>query len=209
MKPVVFVVDDDDAVRSSLRLLLESEGHEVADFPDAEDFLSHYDDDVCGCLITDLKMPGRSGLELQAALRERGSCLPIIMLTGHGDVSSAVQSLKAGAVDFLQKPYTPDQLLSQVSAAVTLSEQQRDRSRERARIAALAAGVTPREQEVLDRVAEGQSNKVIAIELAISERTVELHRARGMKKFGLRSVAELVRALSTLRDTDDGTTPLR
>jgi FixJ family two-component response regulator len=198
VKQVVFVVDDDDAVRSSLRLLLESEGHSVAEFRDAEDFLSHYDDSASGCVIADLQMPGRSGLELQQALRERRSCLPIIMLTGHADVSSAVQSLKNGAVDFLQKPYTPEMLLSQVGNAMALSARQHDEARERARIAGLEAALTPREREVMRRVAEGLSNKVIAIELDISERTVELHRARGMKKMALRSVADLVRALALL-----------
>lgn len=198
MSCVVFVVDDDDAVRGSLRLLLETAGHEVVDFHSAEDFLAAYTESIAGCLITDIQMPGRSGLELQSALVDRNLSLPIIMLTGHADVPSAVQSLKNGAVDFLQKPYEPQQLLDQVERALALDREQRSAMDRQAELREREACLTQREREVMLAVARGQSNKVIAIDLEISERTVELHRARGMKKMKVRTVADLVRCFSDL-----------
>jgi len=195
---VVFVVDDDAAVRESLRLLLSSVGHEVQDFDSAESFLATCNEGTAGCVIADVRMPGRSGLELQRALAELGLSLPVIMLTGYADVSSAVQSMKNGALDFLQKPYEPQQLLDQVARALELAKRQQDERHRRATLAARAARLTQREHEVMLAVGRGQSNKVIAIELEISERTVELHRARGMKKMEVRTVADLVRCFSDL-----------
>jgi len=198
MHRFVFVVDDDSAVRQSLRMLLESAGHEVQDFDSAEGFLEAYQDSAAGCVIADIRMPGRSGLELQRVLAERGVALPVIMLTGHADVPSAVQSMKAGAVDFLQKPYEPQQLLDQVARAMELGSQQRDARGRRVELERRAARLTHREREVIAEVARGHSNKVIAVDLEISERTVELHRARGMKKMEVRTVADLVRCFSEL-----------
>ncbi len=191
MSPCVFVVDDDEVVRGSLCLLLETDGHHVVAFESAEAFLNHYRSDGPACLITDLKMPGRSGLELQSTLATRGVDLPVIMLTGHADVPAAVQSMKYGALDFLQKPYKPEQLLGLVRRALEMAAQRlRDRQhfddvQDRVR------RLTARENEVIRRVGRGQSNKAIAIELGISDRTVELHRARALKKLGVRTVAEL------------------
>ena len=198
MASKVFVVDDDAAVRESLRMLLHSAGHEVQDFDSAESFLDACDDTTEGCLITDIRMPGRSGLELQSALALREVSLPIIMLSGHANVPIAVQSMKNGAIDFLQKPFQPGELLELVARAMELDAQQRQA---RDRLEALrerAERLTRREREVILAVANGRSNKVIAIDLSISERTVELHRARGMKKLEVRTVADLVRCISEL-----------
>ena len=191
----VHVIDDDDAVRSSLRLLLETEGLKVADYASADAFLMNYASSEPGCIVSDIQMPGLSGLELQETLGTRGIHLPIIMLTGHADVPSAVRSLKAGAVDFIEKPFAPQRLLDQVRAALAMDSQRHEELAQRARLEALLAVLTPREREVLDCVAVGHSNKVVAIDLGISERTVELHRGRGMKKLKVRTVADLVRLL--------------
>jgi len=191
----VHVIDDDEAVRSSLRLLLETEGLKVADYASADAFLMNYASSEPGCIVSDIQMPGLSGLELQETLGTRGIHLPIIMLTGHADVPSAVRSLKAGAVDFIEKPFAPQRLLDQVRAALAMDTQRHEELAQRARLEALLAVLTPREREVLDCVAVGHSNKVVAIDLGISERTVELHRGRGMKKLKVRTVADLVRLL--------------
>ncbi len=194
----VFIVDDDDAIRLSLRMLLEAEGLSVEDFASAEDFLAVCTPQFSGCLITDLRMPRINGLQLQAALAQRGVETPIIMLTGHADVPAAVESLKAGAIDFLEKPFDPPSLLKQVHNAMAMdAERLAQRLASRKKFAQLER-LTPREQEVAVRVSDGQSNKVIAIELGISDRTVELHRARAMKKLQVRTVPDLVRLLSDL-----------
>lgn len=203
----VFVIDDDDAVRAGLRMLLQAAGFEVADFASAEAFLACCSRSSRGCIISDLRMPELDGLQLQARLEQRGIRLPMIMLTGHADVPSAVQSLKAGAIDFMQKPYDPEQLIAQVRVALNLdTTRSAVREHEEQRVRSLAR-LTPREREVVARVANGHSNKVVAADLAISERTVELHRARGMKKLDLRNLAELVQFLgsadATRRDAPD------
>ena len=191
----VFVIDDDLAVRSSLRMLLESAGLTVSDFPDAESFLAQCDQTSCGCVISDIQMPGCSGLELQAKLEERSIALPLIMLTGHADVPAAVQSLKAGAVDFLEKPFDPARLLQQVRLALEIdAARQADLVLEANRLALLER-LTPRELQVLSLVTQGISNKAVALDLGISERTVELHRGRGMKKLEVRTLPELVRLM--------------
>ena len=159
----VFVIDDDDAVRASLRLLLESEGLTVADFADAESFLAHCTPQSRGCIITDIQMPGCSGLEMQALLEERGVCLPLIMLTGHADVPAAVQSLKAGAVDFLEKPFEPSRLLEQVRLALDMDAARQACEEDEARRQTLLGRLTPRELEVVSLVARGGSNKAVAI----------------------------------------------
>ena len=190
----VHVIDDDAAVRASLRLLFESAGLTVADYASAEAFLARSClDTQPGCIVSDIQMPGLSGLELQETLESRGIHLPMIMLTGHADVPSAVRSLKAGAVDFIEKPFAPQRLLDQVHAALAIDVERLKKRGERVKIRKLLATLTPREREVLNCVAAGHSNKVVAIDLGISERTVELHRGRGMKKLKVRTVAELVR----------------
>lgn len=184
----VFVVDDDPAVRDSIAMFIRAEGIEVRTFDSARSLLAEWERCKPGCLIVDLRLPGASGLDLQERLAGDDNAPPIIFLTGYGTVPAAVRALKAGAMDFLEKPFDPAVLLALVREALA-----RDRAR-RADIRRLDA-LTRREREVLGKVVEGDTNKVIAANLGISVRTVELHRARGMRKLGVRSVAELVRLM--------------
>ena len=184
----VFVVDDDPAVRDSIAMLVRAEGLEARTFDSARSFLVEWERSTPGCLIIDLRLPGLSGLDLQEHLAGDDNTPPIIFLTGYGTVPAAVRALKAGAMDFLEKPFDPAVLLALVREALA-----RDRAR-RADIRRLGA-LTRREREVLEEVAEGDTNKVIAVNLGISVRTVELHRARGMRKLRVRSVADLVRLM--------------
>ena len=184
----VFVVDDDPAVRDSIAMFIRAEGLEVRTFDSARSLLAEWERCKPGCLIVDLRLPGASGLDLQERLAGDDNAPPIIFLTGYGTVPAAVRALKAGAMDFLEKPFDPVVLLALVREALA-----RDRAR-RADIRRLDA-LTRREREVLGKVVEGDTNKVIAANLGISVRTVELHRARGMRKLGVRSVAELVRLM--------------
>lgn len=189
----VFVVDDDQAVRESLALLVQSVGLEAKTFASARDFLAAYRPDRRGCLITDIRMPGMSGLELQEQLSADGHHIPIIVLTGFGDVPAAVRALKGGAVDFVEKPFNPQALLDLVQQAIVRDSEIRERAAREAELAERMALLTPREREVMTLVVAGKANKVIAIDLSISERTVELHRGRIMKKMQARSLAELMR----------------
>jgi two-component system response regulator FixJ len=188
----VFVVDDDQAVRDSLQQLLQAVGLRVQTYASARDFLSAYQPDTPGCLVLDIRMPGMGGLDLQAQLVQQGVQLPIIFLTGHGDVPAAVRALKAGAMDFLQKPVNSQSLLDLVQQAIRRDGEARAQSAEKSEIVRRLATLTPREREVLDKMVVGKANKVIAVELAISERTVEFHRGKIMKKMCARSLAELV-----------------
>jgi len=189
----VFVVDDDQAVRDSLALLVQSVGIEAETFASARAFLDAYRPDQRGCLITDIHMPGMSGLELQEQLSSDGVRIPVIVLTAHGDVPAAVRALKGGAVDFVEKPFNPQALLDLIQQALARDAEIRELAEHEAHIAKHMARLTPREHEVMTLVVAGKANKVIAIELSISERTVELHRGRIMKKMQVRSLAELMR----------------
>jgi len=200
-KSTVFLVDDDSAIRDSLRLLLESEGLPVVDFATAEEFLHHHDPEVPGCLVADLQMPGLSGLELQQHLLDNGAQRPMLILTGFGSIPDAVQAIQGGAVDFLEKPVDAQLFLSRVQAALATDHLQREQQREQQQMRQHFEALTPREFQIIARVAAGQANKVMAMELGISERTVELHRSRGMKKLQLRSVAELARYWNEIQPT--------
>ena len=189
----VFVVDDDQAVRDSLALLVHSVGLEVETFASAQAFLDAYRAERCGCLITDIRMPGMSGLELQEKLAADDIRIPVIVLTGHGDVPAAVRALKGGAVDFVEKPFNPQALLDLIQQAIARDAEIRELAAQEAQVAERVALLTPREHEVMGLVVAGKANKVIAFELDISERTVELHRGRIMKKMQARSLAELMR----------------
>lgn len=189
----VFVVDDDRAVRDSLALLVDSAGLAVETFASAQEFLDAYTPERRGCLITDIRMPGMSGLELQETLVNDDVRIPVIVLTGHGDVPAAVRALKAGAVDFVEKPFNPQALLDLIQQAISKDVEVHELATQQAQVAGRVALLTPREREVMNLVVAGKANKVIAIELAISERTVELHRGRIMKKMMARSLAELMR----------------
>ncbi len=194
---VVFVVDDDEAVRDSVAMLLASAGLVCETYDSALAFLGALD--ACparaeaGCIVLDVRMPGMSGLELQRELNSRHVGTPIVFVTGYGDVPMAVEAMKRGAADFIAKPFAGEELIERVRAAVAASADQRAASQEIASIRERAATLSPREREVFERVAAGQANKVVAIDLGVSERTVEIHRSRVMKKMGARNLASLVR----------------
>ena len=185
----VYIVDDDAAVRDSLSLMLGLAGYATALFADAEAFLAAYRDDWAGCVVADLRLPGKSGLELQAELRARGSALPFIVMTAHGDVPSARTAFQAQAVDFLEKPFDHAQLRVAIGNAFSMEQLRLARAAEVAKLATL----TDREREVLEHAAQGLHAKEIAAALGISPRTVEVHKTRIMEKLGVRNVAELVR----------------
>jgi two-component system, LuxR family, response regulator FixJ len=189
----VHVVDDDDAVRDSLGLLLESAGFAVKTYSSATAFLRDIPAGASGCVLTDVRMPDLDGLALQRRLVELGVGLPVIVMTGHADVPIAVEALKAGATDFLEKPFDDEQLVAAVRTALAANQRALEESAAVAGIVARLASLTPREHEVLDRLVTGQPNKTIAYDLGSSPRTVEVHRARVMEKMGARSLPELVR----------------
>lgn len=193
---VVCVVDDDAAVRESLVMLLNSAGLEAAGYADARAFLECFDPEQPGCLIADLRMPGIDGLELQERLLALHATLPVIVLTAYGDVPAAVRALKHGAVDFVEKPFEPSALLEQVHEALRRDAEARANAAREATVSARRTSLTPREEEVLQLVVAGRANKVVAAELGISERTVEQHRGRIMRKMQASSLAELVRLVS-------------
>jgi FixJ family two-component response regulator len=192
-RPTIFVVDDDSAVRDALKLLLRSVGQAVETFGSAQEFLDAYSEDRPGCLVLDIRMPGMSGLELQQKLNEKHSILPIIFITGHGDVPMAVEAMQAGAVDFIQKPFRDQDLIDRINQALEKDSSNRAALGERNDIRRRLETLTPREREVLDLVVHGKANKVIAGDLKLSQRTVEIHRARVMEKMQASSLAHLVR----------------
>jgi two-component system response regulator FixJ len=189
----VYVIDDDEAVRDSMGMLLESADLPYRCFSSADNFIAEHDGTERGCLVLDIRMPGMTGLELQQKLMQIGSSLPIIFITGHGDVPMAVEAMRQGALDFLRKPVNEADFLERIGYALDQEtgnwRQKHDHEQSQQRLATL----TEREREVFQRVAEGQANKAVAGELGISERTVEVHRSQVMKKLGARSLAQLVR----------------
>jgi len=196
--PTVFVIDDDEAVRSSLRLLLKSYGLEAQPCASAEEFLASHDADRPGCMVLDVRMPGMSGIELQQQLNARGATIPIVFITGHGDVPMAVEAMQAGAFDFLQKPFSDNDLIARVQRAIEHNATQRARLHTRNDTRDRLVTLTPRERDVLDLVVVGKANKVIAADLGLSQRTVEIHRARVMEKMDATSLAQLVRMVLDL-----------
>jgi len=195
MKDVVFIVDDDPAVLKALTRLMQSAGFEARPFGAADEFLKAYEPRAGGCIVLDLSMPGRDGLAIQDALAERGSELPVIFLTGHGDVPRSVRAMKGGAVDFLSKPIDDEVLLRAVRDALRADGERRGGREERERVRERLATLTERERQVLDGVVAGKLNKQIAGALGIAEKTVKVHRGRVMEKMGATSVADLVRML--------------
>lgn len=191
--PRIFIVEDDDAVRDSLQLVLESLGHTVSAFASAGAFLEKFNSDLAGCLVLDIRMPGMNGMELQRKLNDNNSMLPVIFVTGHGDVPMAVEAMQQGAFDFIQKPYREQQLLEKIERALQLDKENRESLQQRQAILTHLQELTPREMDVLLLMIEGKANKVIAADLDISQRTVEIHRARVMEKLRANSLAHLVR----------------
>ena len=189
----VFLVDDDEPVRQAIGLLLKSAGLACEAFAGADEFLDAYDPDRPGCLVADMRMPGTSGLDLQARLREMGHEIPVIIITGHGDVPAAVRALKQGAVDFIEKPFNEQALLDAINQAVTTDRDNRNAREARRRCRELLDTLTDREREVMQLVVEGRPNKIIADQLALSIKTVEFHRGNVMTKLQVESVADLVK----------------
>ena len=197
---MVYVVDDDEAVRDSLKLLLESAELVCETFASAGEFLEGHDPGQHACLVADIRMPGMSGLELQDELNRRASTIPILFITGHGDVPMAVDAMKSGALDFIQKPFRDEDLLNRIHEALQQDATHRESNRAIAEIRDRRSRLTARETEVMERVVKGHANKVIAFDLGVSQRTIEIHRARVMQKMGARSLAELVRMAGLLED---------
>jgi RNA polymerase sigma factor (sigma-70 family) len=195
---VVMVVDDDAGVRNAMRILLKSVGLESVLYPSAQEFLAAYQPSQPGCLVLDIRMPGMSGLELQQQLNIRGAVIPVIFMTGHGDIPMAVEAMQHGAFDFLQKPFRDQDLLDRIQRAIQKDGELRQSLGEHTRIKAHLESLTAREREVLDLMTQGKQNKQIAQELGISPRTIEIHRARVMEKMEAQSVAELVRMMLDL-----------
>src|SRR5438094_1419766 len=191
--PTVFVVDDDAAIRKAVSRLLRSAGIAVTVFESPREFLAQYDPNTPGCLVLDLAMPGFNGLQLQTALGEKGSSLPIIFLTGHGDVSKSVQAMKGGAFDFLTKPVNAKNLLPAIRAAIERDAVVRQEHAKLSEIRARLDTLTPRERELLEHVVAGKLNKQIAGDLGIAGATVRMHRARVIAKMKVQGVADLVR----------------
>jgi len=198
--PTVYVVDDDDGMRRALDALLSTVGFDTAVYSRPTEFLSNFKIDSPGCLVLDIRMPDMSGLELQQQLNRMGSMLPIIFITGHGDVPMAVQAMKEGAFEFIQKPFRDQDLLDRVNHALKQDAENRSTVARRAEVLHRLECLTPRERQVMDMIVEGAANKVIAIDLDLSERTVEIHRAKVMEKMGARSVAHLVKLHMALTD---------
>ena len=198
---MIYVVDDDEAMRDSMTWLLEGEGYRVTCFDSAEHFLAAWHAGMRGCLVLDVRMPDMSGLELHERLDSLGSLLPIIFVTGHGDVPMAVGALQRGACDFIEKPFHNENLLSRIRRALELDSQMSARRQRDDAISHRLKQLTQREREVMDLVVAGKLNKQIADELDISMKTVEAHRARVMEKMGVRTLAELVKAVMNVVET--------
>jgi two-component system, LuxR family, response regulator FixJ len=189
----VFVVDDDEGVRDGLSLLLATVGQNCELYENGQDFLDRYDDSKRGCLVLDIRMPRMTGLDLQQKLQEMGATLPIIFITGHGDIPMAVDAMRRGALDFIRKPFREHDLLERINEALNIDEDAYRKARDRDALADKLSTLSDREMEVFDRVADGQMNKMVAADLGISERTVEVHRGQVMKKLGVKTLAQLVR----------------
>lgn len=197
-EPTVFVVDDDTAVRESLQWLIGSVGLAVQTYASAQDFLDHYDPGTPGCLLLDVRLPGMSGLDLQDSLLMRQLTIPVIMMTGYGEIASAVRAMKQGALDYILKPFQDQLLLDRIHEAIELDTRNRERESRRADLLARFKRLTPREREVMGHVVAGQANKMIAAEMHLSIKTVEAHRASTMRKMEADSLADLVRMSRTV-----------
>jgi len=198
----IYVVDDDEGVRNSVRFLLKSVGLTARTFASAREFLDGYQPRQPGCVVLDVRMPGMSGLELQEQLNLRGAVIPVIFITGHGDIPMAVDAMQHGAFDFLQKPFRDQDLIDRIQRALDRDAKNRAALAQHDRIRGRFESLTPREREVLTLMTRGKPNKVMAAELGVSQRTVEIHRARVMEKTGAASLAQLVRIVLDLESQD-------
>ena len=191
--PTVFIVDDDEAIRDSLNMVLDTVSLNAVTFSSGDEFLEAYDAGWEGCILLDIRMPGTSGMEVQKRLVAYGCRLPIIFITGHGDIPMAVEAMHVGAFDFIQKPFRDQDLLDHIDQALSAHEVQEQQFAKKRTIEKQLKTLTPREHEVMKLVVNGAANKVIAMDLGVSQRTVEIHRARAMEKMQARSLAKLVR----------------
>jgi two-component system response regulator FixJ len=198
-EPVVYVVDDEEQIRQSLRVLLETLGLGVQAYGNAEEFLNHYNPDQHGCLVLDVRMPGMSGIELQSRLSSAEVRIPVIMITGHGDIPMAVEAIKMGAVDFIEKPFREQALLESVQKGIKLDAERRQQQSEQKKFKEAFSKLTARERQIVRELAQGKLNKVIAYELGISQKTVDFHRANIFGKLGIESVVELLRLSQQLK----------
>jgi len=205
---VVLVVEDDASIRNALRRLFSSVGQQVQSFGSAAELLQAELPDVPSCLILDIRLPGRSGLDLQAELAKAGTAMPIIFMTGHGDISMSVQAMKAGALDFLTKPFRDQDMLDAVASAIELDRARRADAKALAVLQTHFDALTGRERDVMALATNGLMNKQIAWELGLSEMTVKMHRGHVMRKMGARSIAELVRMADGLKARDPAKTPI-
>jgi FixJ family two-component response regulator len=196
----VFVVDDEPDVRAALRLLIKSVGYSVECFASADEFFNQFQADRKGCLILDVRMPGMSGMDLQEKLTSMETLLPIIMISGHGEIPMAVKAVQNGAVDFLQKPFSDQQLLDRISQALAMNDERHEVYDIRHNAQERFNTLTPREREIFSEVVSGKLNKIIAYELNISIRTVEIHRAKAMEKMGAKNLSELIHQASLIND---------
>lgn len=201
-KQTVFVVDDEPDVRAALRLLIKSVGYTVECFESADQFFEQFESDRKGCLILDVRMPGMSGMDLQEKLSELNALLPIIMISGHGEIPMAVKAVQKGAIDFLQKPFSDQQLLDRISQALELNTTRHEAHEVKNAAQEKYNSLTPREKEIFLEVVAGKLNKVIAYELNISTRTVEIHRAKAMEKMGAKNLSELINLANLIKETE-------
>ena len=196
----VFIVDDDQAVRDSLSFVLEAAGYEVRAFGSGRELLERIDEASAGCLLLDLRLAGMSGFDLKHQLADRGFRLPIIMITGHGDVDAAVQAFKCGMIDFLEKPFSNQMLMQRIEEAMQIDLTEREAAEQVSAIRVRYESLSPRERQVMEAVVEGKLNKQIAIDLGLSHKTIEVHRAHVMQKMSASSLADLVRMAVLLED---------
>jgi two-component system response regulator FixJ len=199
----IALIEDDEPALHSLGLLLQRRGFEIESFTSVEAFLAAGDGYAPACIVSDVRLPGLSGLDLQRALQRAGRTMPLILITGHGDIAMAVAAIKDGAFDFIEKPYKADQLIASIEKALVAGEKVRSKESQKAEILARIAELSPRQREVMDLVAEGLSNKQIAFQLGISQRTVENYRAWVMERIGAANVADLVRKVLQAQSRDE------
>ena len=192
-KPTVFIVEDEKAIIDSLTLLMKSVSLPVKSFNHAQEFIDAYNPDEPGCLLLDIRMPHLTGLELQDYLNQQKYALPIIFMTGHGDIPMAVDAIKKGALDFIQKPFQVDALLIKIETAFAVDKSRRSKAMNNSQRIDTIESLTPREREIMERMINGDANKVIAIDLSISQRTVEIHRSHIMQKTRAKSLAQLIK----------------
>jgi len=200
----VYIVDDDPAIRDSLSWLFESVNLNVAAYPDGQHFLEAWSPELRGCAVVDIRMPGLSGIDLFEALCKKGSALPVIFLTAHGDIHLAVRAMKDGAFDFIEKPFNQQEILEIVQRAIRADAEARTMEIQRVEIERRISGLTPREREVLDRVVRGESNRGMATALGLSEKTIEFHRAKMMEKMQAATLADLIMMITTFGRSSAG-----